>query len=402
MHAVILTGRTLPGHVPDAVWTVTARLFKLEPDPFKTRVLARCPLTIRETNDEAEAQRIVAALTANGAQIALIEADGGKWQVLRDGRTCGPVPLAYLKHEYQGNLLPGEARVKETADSNWTTLSAALGEPLFTLDVPPVLEDEVEEEPPPLPHRRSIAPEPTLTASAALAATGRPSVSSARTVDSPDNWWMHWLPLSLGMLLVMFVGTVATNSAAWTWCIVAASATWVYYDATKHRIGKIPGRSGNNFSAGTWAVLVALLWIVAFPFYVAKRRVLIAAASEHPVIAQLRVPILVGGCLAALLMLFQAGIPFAGSARPFSGTGPDKSRPTMQREAIPASTSAVPQKGTQEYDDAIARIRANKCQAFQAKWNRTQLDLDSGNVFAARDLAAISAAADMAGCTIAR
>lgn len=66
--------------------------------------------------------------------------------------------------------------------------------------------------------------------------------------------------------------------------IVAVSTVWVYLDATKRKIGKIPGTKGVfNMSAGAWAVSTMLLWIVSFPSYLIKRKDLIAAAQINPV-----------------------------------------------------------------------------------------------------------------------
>jgi len=66
--------------------------------------------------------------------------------------------------------------------------------------------------------------------------------------------------------------------------VAAASALWVYWDATRLRIGRIKGRKGlSNMSAEAWALVTLLLWIVGFPAYLLKRNTLRAQAEEHPV-----------------------------------------------------------------------------------------------------------------------
>ena len=66
--------------------------------------------------------------------------------------------------------------------------------------------------------------------------------------------------------------------------VVAATALWVYLDATKHKIGKITGAGGMfNMSAGAWAVVTLFLWIIAFPAYLINRGSLIAKAKETPI-----------------------------------------------------------------------------------------------------------------------
>ena len=59
------------------------------------------------------------------------------------------------------------------------------------------------------------------------------------------------------------------------------SLIWVYRDATKNGIGKIPGVRG--MSVGRWAIGTALMWIVVFPAYLIKRNRLIAAAKQFPI-----------------------------------------------------------------------------------------------------------------------
>lgn len=71
--------------------------------------------------------------------------------------------------------------------------------------------------------------------------------------------------------------------------VIALLPIFVYFDATKHKIGKIPGKSGfTNNSAGNWAVGTLLLAIVIFPLYLIKRKSLILLANESPVEANSR------------------------------------------------------------------------------------------------------------------
>lgn len=66
--------------------------------------------------------------------------------------------------------------------------------------------------------------------------------------------------------------------------VVTVSAVWVYLDATKNGIGKLADGSGFfNLSAGGWATVTLLLWIIGFPCYLAKRDDLISKAKKFPV-----------------------------------------------------------------------------------------------------------------------
>jgi hypothetical protein len=66
--------------------------------------------------------------------------------------------------------------------------------------------------------------------------------------------------------------------------LVVISMIWVYLDATKHKIGRIPDTGGFfNMSAGAWGTAAGFLWIVGFPSYLIKRRALIEKAKDAPV-----------------------------------------------------------------------------------------------------------------------
>jgi hypothetical protein len=64
--------------------------------------------------------------------------------------------------------------------------------------------------------------------------------------------------------------------------VIAAWVIWVYWDATSHKIGKIPEAGGFlNMSAGAWCFVS--FWLFGFVAYLWKRDRLIALAKTHPV-----------------------------------------------------------------------------------------------------------------------
>jgi len=66
--------------------------------------------------------------------------------------------------------------------------------------------------------------------------------------------------------------------------IFLTTSCFVYYDATKNKIGTIQGEKGFlNMPAGGWAVASIFLWIIVFPIYLFKRKELINKANENPV-----------------------------------------------------------------------------------------------------------------------
>lgn len=108
--------------------------------------------------------------------------------------------------------------------------------------------------------------------------------------------------------------------------MVMTSCLWVYWDATSHGIGRVRGVvSVFNMSAGAWASAALLLWIVAFPAYLLRRRALLREAQEHPVKVTNRsvklVVLAVAGITLMRLSLAIAPPPEAGLVPPEAGSG---------------------------------------------------------------------------------
>lgn len=96
--------------------------------------------------------------------------------------------------------------------------------------------------------------------------------------------------------------------------VLVVSAVWVYWDATSHGIGKVPGKRWFNQSAGSWSIVVLLLWIVGFPTYVLKRGELIRRAAEHPVAHRGRtVKLAMLAAAGATVLAANAAVYLAGS-----------------------------------------------------------------------------------------
>ncbi|MGH8041394.1 MAG: hypothetical protein ACREPN_05045 [Rudaea sp.] len=322
MNAVILTGRTLAGFIDQHVWQQVAAIFQLDPDAFGSRVLQRCPIAVRETPDGDEAQKLRLRLNQCGAEVELVQTDGTKWQIERNGTVLGPVPLSFLALENATRRLPRETKVKRTTDSTWITLESAVAGDTATrvsLQRPPELAAALQAAP--LPASPTASPLPPNPPPVAVSLpyqqpANNMGMGSMCPFDSPDNWWMHWAVLTGALFLIGILLVLCTGNSDWWLVISCASAFWVYLDATTHRVGKVePARTNedpsqavnfaNNYSAGLWAILILLLWIIALPYYLAKRRVLFTRASQYPVDAPARIPKLVA--LAAITLL---PIPF--------------------------------------------------------------------------------------------
>jgi len=94
----------------------------------------------------------------------------------------------------------------------------------------------------------------------------------------------------------------------WMSMLLLLSAIFVYWDATGHKIGKIQGVSSvSNSSAFGWAIGTILLWIIVFPMYLIKRKVLIEKAKENPVPKGIVTRILFTGTLTICLLVCLSG-----------------------------------------------------------------------------------------------
>lgn len=104
--------------------------------------------------------------------------------------------------------------------------------------------------------------------------------------------------------------------------LLAVTTIWVYVDATKNKIGRIPGTGGIfNMSAGAWGTVTLFLWIVGFPAYLIKRSDLIRDAGQHPVEVSYRgVKIGVFSVVGLMIALCSLPIPDQSTAAPQDAT----------------------------------------------------------------------------------
>lgn len=220
MNALILTGRTLTGFIDHHVWSQVAAIFDLDADSFASRVLARCPISVRETPDSEEAQQLRLRLYKSGAEVELIQTDGSKWQIERDGAVLGPVPLSFLALEHATRRLARDTKVKRTADSTWITLDSAVAGDTATrvsLKRPAELVEPTYQPTPP-PTQPSFPIGNGSHAAAAMVPT--PGMRPTAPVIGPDRsyedydhvpfyrkQWFFWLlyltisPIAIGILL---------------------------------------------------------------------------------------------------------------------------------------------------------------------------------------------------------
>lgn len=119
-HALVLTGETQSGFDAANVWPALATFFRMEPDRLKAELLARAPISIKESDDLGKLQRLQQGAQATGAVTELHEiGDQGNLFVLVDGRPCGPVPYSYVDDRVRSGGWPSSISIAVVGSSDW-------------------------------------------------------------------------------------------------------------------------------------------------------------------------------------------------------------------------------------------------------------------------------------------
>lgn len=147
-HALVLTGELLPGFESASVWKAVADYFRIEPARLNSEVLARVPMTIKESEDLADLDRRKAALTATGAQSEIHASTGGSYFVLINNVPRGPLPRAYIDERTRNGSWPADLKAAAVGSSDWRVLqptAAGLSlEPLAAVPIAPAAEAEAD------------------------------------------------------------------------------------------------------------------------------------------------------------------------------------------------------------------------------------------------------------------
>jgi len=119
-YALVLTGSVLPGFAPEAVWPALAGYFRMEQDKLAGQLLARAPLTIKQSDDLGKLQTLQAGIAAAGAEAEICALDGRPGLfVLLDNAPRGPVPRVLVEERVQHGLWPATLPVAEVGTSAW-------------------------------------------------------------------------------------------------------------------------------------------------------------------------------------------------------------------------------------------------------------------------------------------
>jgi len=141
-YALVLTGSTLPGYAPDAVWPALAAYFRMEPAKLTDQVLVRAPLTIKESEELGKLQTLQAGAAAIGAEADICAPDGRPALfVLLDGTPRGPVPRVFVEERVEHGLWPDRLMIAEVGSNAWRAFRE------LSPPTPPMPAENVAEEP---------------------------------------------------------------------------------------------------------------------------------------------------------------------------------------------------------------------------------------------------------------
>lgn len=236
MNALVLTGRVVPGRDRDDAIAKAAALFGLDAAQFATRVIDRTPVTIRETPDPSEIQKLRVRLLECGLDAEVATSDGVKWQLESEGATRGPVPLSYLDAEYRLGRLSADQRVKRSTDSAWMPIASAtagdtathvrLSRPagVTAPSVPPPVPN-VAAAPPPLPRGTEPPPLPGAAREPLLVNSPSAVPAGASLLDRTEA-----MKIFVGPNYEYFATKWQSNGGrSWNWAAFFLGPIWLMY-----------------------------------------------------------------------------------------------------------------------------------------------------------------------------
>ncbi len=119
-YALVLTGEVLPGYSPESVWPALATYFRMDAERFNAQLLARAPLSIKQSDDLGKLQTLQAGAAAVGAATEICAPDDrSALFVLLDNTARGPVPFVLVEEHIEHGLWPLGLTVAEVGSKTW-------------------------------------------------------------------------------------------------------------------------------------------------------------------------------------------------------------------------------------------------------------------------------------------
>lgn len=124
-HALVLTGDVQPGFAAADVWPALATYFRMEPERLRSELLARVPISIKESEDLGKLQALQAGASAVGAvtELHALGADGSLF-VLVDNTPRGPVPTSFVEERVRSGAWAPSVQVAAVGSSAWRAFLA--------------------------------------------------------------------------------------------------------------------------------------------------------------------------------------------------------------------------------------------------------------------------------------
>lgn len=147
-YALVLTGSTLPGHAPESVWPALATYFRMDAEKLATQLVARAPLTIKQSDDLGKLQTLQAGIAALGAEAEVCAPDSRPALfVLLDRAPRGPVPHVFVEKQVEHGVWAASLQVAEVGSKVWRAYAETVPPPASAAPAEPPAPDIFSERP---------------------------------------------------------------------------------------------------------------------------------------------------------------------------------------------------------------------------------------------------------------
>ena len=123
-HALVLTGELLPGSDAARAWPEVAKFFRIDDARLKSDVLARVPMTIKESEDLGDLEKRRQSLGALGVASEIHALSGKSCFALIDNVPRGPVPRSFIEQRVRSGAWPANTRVAAVGTTDWRPFDA--------------------------------------------------------------------------------------------------------------------------------------------------------------------------------------------------------------------------------------------------------------------------------------
>ncbi|MBX3698039.1 MAG: RDD family protein [Dokdonella sp.] len=123
-HALVLTGELLPGSDAARAWPEVAKFFRIDDARLKSDVLARVPMTIKESEDLGDLEKRRQSLGALGVASEIHALSGKSCFALIDNVPRGPLPRSFIEQRVRSGAWPANTRVAAVGTTDWRPFDA--------------------------------------------------------------------------------------------------------------------------------------------------------------------------------------------------------------------------------------------------------------------------------------